>query len=155
VAAELPDSLGSAVTLGADLAEALPEFRADAESRMRDTITVQPVTGHTTDETTGAVTDTLGAAVYGPALAPHNGACRFAVASVQESDPQAGGATYTVTRGRVDVPVGAFVAATGLVVTCVTSEMDPYLPGRRFRTQAPSPANSQATAYRLAVEEIV
>lgn len=142
------------MTLGADLAAAMPEFRAEAESRMRDTCTVQLVTGHITDESTGIVTDTLGAAVYGPSIAPHHGRCRFAVASVQESDPQAGGATYTVTRGRVDVPVGAFVAATGLVVTCVTSEMDPHLPGRRFRTQASSPANSQATAYRLAIEEI-
>jgi len=139
------------VTLGADLAAALPEFRADAESRMRDTCTVCPVVG--VGDATGD--PTLGAAIYGPSIAPHYGKCRFPPPSVQESDPQAGGATYTVTRGRVDVPVGAFVASTGLVVTSVTSETDPNLPGRRFRTQAPSPANSQATAYRLAVEEVV
>ncbi|HZL05137.1 MAG TPA: DUF6093 family protein [Coriobacteriia bacterium] len=136
--------------LGNDIAAALPGLRAEAESRMRDTCTVCPVTG--VNESTGA--PTLGAAIYGPSVAPRYGKCRFVVASVQESDPQAGGATYTVTRGRVDVPVGAFVALTGLVVTSVTSEMDPGLPGRRFRTQAPSPANSQATAYRLAVEEV-
>lgn len=118
---------------------------------MRDTCTVCPVTG--VNESTGA--PTLGAAIYGPSLAPYYGKCRFPPPSVQESDTQAGGATYTVTRGRVDVPAGAFVAVTGLVVTCVTSEMDPNLPGRQFRTQAPSPANSQATAYRLGVEEIV
>jgi len=134
------------VTLGADLAAALPELRAEAESLMLDTCTVSPVTG--VDESTGAPT---------PGTAVYAGRCRFQTTEVQVSEPEAGGATYTVLSGRLHVPVAAFAnpaPGVDLVASCVTSANNPNLPGRMFRVTGPSPAKSLPTADRLPIEEV-
>lgn len=116
--------------------------RRAAESLMIDTCTVSPVTG--VDESTGA--PTLGAAVY-------TGRCKVQASQAQEANPEAGGATYTVQRYAVHVPVGAFVPVVGQVVTLTAVPLDPLLVGRAFRVVALL-HKSLATAYRLAVEEV-
>ena len=129
--------------LGEAVAWALPELRRAAESLMLDTCTVCPVTG--VDESTGA--PTLGTPVY-------TGKCKVQTTQAQEANPEAGGATYTVQRYAVHVPVGAFVPVVGHVVTITAAALDAGLVGRQYRVVALL-HKSLATAYRLAVEEVV
>jgi len=118
--------------------------RRRAESLMLDTCTVAPVTG--VDESTGA--PTLGTAVY-------TGKCKVQTSQAQEANPEAGGATYTVQRYAVHVPVGAFVPVVGHVVTITAVDVhgDPNLVGRQYRVVALL-HKSQPTAYRLGVEAV-
>jgi len=112
---------------------------------MLDTATVTS-TSRTIDQTTGAeiVTSTL---VY-------TGRCKVQQSGSQESTPEAGGATFTVQRSEVHFPVGAFVPAIGQVITVTAATLDPLLIGRVFRVVALL-HKSAATAYRLAVSEVV
>jgi len=130
------------MSLGTDVAGALPFLRAQAESLMLDTCTVCPVTG--VDEATGA--PTLGTAVY-------TGKCKVQTSQAQEANPEAGGATYTVQRYAVHVPVGAFVPVVGHVVTITAAALDAGLVGRKYRVVALL-HKTLATAQRLAVEEV-
>ena len=72
----------------------------------------------------------------------------------QEARPEAGGHVYTVQRYAVHVPVGAYSPAVGDVVTVTVGTLDPLLADRTFRVVALL-HKSMATAYRLAVEEVV
>ena len=130
------------MSLGTDVAGALPFLRAQAESLMLDTCTVAPVTG--VDESTGA--PTLGSAVY-------SGRCKVQTSQAQEANPEAGGATYTVQRYAVHVPVGAFVPVVGHVVTITAAALDAGLVGRQYRVVALL-HKTLATAQRLAVEAV-
>jgi len=129
------------------VAWALPELRRAAESLMVDTCTVCPVTG--VDESTGA--PTLGTAVY-------VGRCKVQTTQAQEANPEAGGATYTVQRYAVHVPVpetsAGYKPVVGHVVTITAAALDAGLVGRKYRVVALL-HKSLATAYRLGVEEIV
>ena len=124
-------------------ASALRAGRVAAERDMLDTCTISPVTG--VDESTGA--PTLGTAVY-------TGKCKVQTSQAQEANPEAGGATYTVQRYAVHVPVGAFVPAVGHVVTITVAALDANLVGRQYRVVALL-HKSLATAQRLAVEEVI
>jgi hypothetical protein len=111
---------------------------------MLDTCTVESVTGVTTDPLTG---------VDVPAYAlVYAGKCKVQTRQAQERNPEAGGATFTVQRYEVHVPVGAFRPAVGQVVTVTAATLDPYLAGRSFRVVALM-HKTAPTAYRLAVEE--
>ena len=112
---------------------------------MPDTCTVKAVTGVTTNPTTGADVPTYGAELY-------TGKCKVQTYEAQERNPEVGGATLTVQRYSVHVPVGAFVPAVGQVVTITDAALDPNLTGRMFRVVALLHKTS-ATAYRLGVEE--
>lgn len=142
------------MSFASDVTAALFEGRALAESLMVDTCTVQAITGVTTDPLTGVDVPAY-ALVYGPTIAPYFGKCKFQSSEIQEATPEAGGATFTVLRSRADFPVGSFLPVKDQIVTCVTSALDPLLPGRQFRILAPQAGKSQATAYRLAVEAVV
>lgn len=117
-----------------------------------DTCTVRPVVAHDTDEA-GNVTDVYGPAVYGPGIAPHMGRCKVQTSETVQANPDAGGATFTVQRLRVDFPVGSFRPAVDLVIEMETAALDPHLAGRRFRVVALL-HKTAATAYRLMVEEV-
>jgi hypothetical protein len=120
-----------------------PTRRRRAESLMLDTCTVEAITGVTTDPLTGEDT---------PAYAPvYTGRCKVQGLDPLERNPEAGGATYTVQRYRVDVPVGAFVPAVGQRVTITAATLDPNLTGQTFRVVALL-HKTAATAYRLGVE---
>lgn len=123
---------------------ALLAGRRAAEAQMVDTCTVRPVTGETTDAD-GDVVPTYGAALY-------TGRCKVQALEGQERDG-AGGA-ITVQRYRVDVPAGSFVPAVGHVVTITSATFDPNLVGRAYRVVALL-HKTAATAYRLAVEEVL
>lgn len=113
-----------------------------AESRMVDTCEVSRPTG-VPDFETGL-----------PSLLPvWGGRCRVQTYEPQESNPEAGGANYTVQRYSVHLPVGAYRPEIGDVVTITDSQHDPYLVGRVFRVVALL-HKTAATAYRLSVEEV-
>jgi len=130
------------MSMGTDVAGALPFLRAQAESLMLDTCTVSPVTD--VDESTGA--PTLGAPVY-------TGRCKVQASQAQEANPEAGGATFTVQRYAVHVPVGAFVPVVDQVVTITAAALDAGLVGRKYRVVALL-HKSLATSQRLTVEEV-
>jgi hypothetical protein len=118
--------------------------RAVAEWRMQDTATVQVIVGRTTNAETGVVTP-LYSTVY-------TGKCRVQSLHPQESTPETGGATVTVQRYRIDVPVGSFRPSVGQIITITAARLDPHLVGRKYAVVALL-HKTDATAYRLAVEE--
>jgi hypothetical protein len=118
--------------------------RRMAESMMLDTCTVRRVTGEVTDDN-GNVTPTY-SAVYA-------GVCKVQTNEGVQTNPEVAGATATVQRYTVHVPVGAFEPAVGQVVNISAARLDPYLAGRSFRVVALL-HKTAATAYRLAVEEV-
>lgn len=87
--------------LGDDIAQALPELQAHAESMMRDAITIKRPTGETTTNPDGEVV-----AVY--ELAPvYAGACRVRRRTPTVSEEMGGAETMTTTDLEIHVPVSA------------------------------------------------
>jgi hypothetical protein len=134
------------LTLGDDLAQVLPELRAEAESLMVDACTVGRPGDPVTDPNTGVVT--------APLTPLYAGKAKVQTWQAQESNPEAGGATFTVQRYAVHVPVGSFSPEVGDVVTITAAALDANLVGRKYRVVALL-HKSMATAYRLGVEEMV
>jgi len=134
------------MSLGTDIAAVLPHLRAAAESLMLDACTVGNPTGTITNQTTGVVTVTY-TNVY-------TGKCKVQSTTSAPANPTVGGATFTVLRSEVHVPVGAFTPDDGQVVTITACALDALLVGRVFRVVSLL-HKSQATAYRLGVEEVV
>jgi hypothetical protein len=81
------------------------------------------------------------------------GRCEVSTFEPQESNPAAGGASMTVQRYRLKVPVGSYRPQIGDVATITRASQDPNLHGRKFRVVALLHKTS-ATAYRLGVEEV-
>jgi hypothetical protein len=121
--------------------------RRAAMRTMLDTATVRAVAGVATDPLTGAVTPTYSAALY-------TGRCKVQSSGLQAATSEAAGHMFTVQDYRVDFPVGSFVPVIGLVVTIDVATLDPNLVGRVFRVTSLL-HKSQATAYRLGVEQVV
>lgn len=130
-------------------AAALAAGRAAAEREMRDTCTISLVTGVATDAN-GDTSDAL--------TTLYAGKCRVQTFEPQERNPDAAGATFTVQRYSVHVPVARTVAdykpAPGHVIDITAAANDPHLVGRRFRVVALL-HKTNATAYRLGVEEVL
>lgn len=139
--------------LGDSIREALPGLRRQAESMMLDTCTVETVGPVVTDPLTGIDTATR-TTLYGPNVGPRKGMCRVTTYEPYERNPEAGGATFTIQRYAIHLPVGAFRPAIGQVITITTAALDPNLAGREFRVVALL-HKTLATAYRLSVEEVV
>lgn len=131
--------------LGAELTIGLAESRRDAESRMLDTCTIRRPTGTTTDRPTGKVV-----ATYSPVYA---GRCRLVDTEGVVSTPEAGGATFTLRRTRLDVPVGTGPVEDGDVLTVDASVTHPDIAGATGRVTS-VPVGTQVTALRLGVEEV-
>lgn len=141
--------------IGDDLAAALPELRAHAESLMRDTCVVHRPTD-LTDPITGEAESVQ---VYpDPEWTDEHpyasGRCKVQTYEGYERTPEAGGHQFTVQRYRVDFPVRGFLARPGDVVTLLTAEADPALEGKKYRVAAPF-NKSLATANRCFVDEVV
>lgn len=98
------------MTLGEDLAAALPELQAAAESMMVDTCTVRRPTGTGADPETGAdITTYREPAIY-------SGPCRLQIRQGQPRDLESGSSTQTVQLVEVHVPAAAGPFAVGDVV---------------------------------------
>jgi len=91
--------------------------------------------------------------VYGPDIAPHRGKGKLQTYDGYETRSESAGATVTVQRSTLHLPVGGFRMEIGDVAECLAAE-DPALVGRKFRLAKKAPVKSLATAYRVDVEEI-
>lgn len=131
--------------LGAELTAQLLESRADAESLMLDTCIIGTLGAPVTDPVTDVVTT--------PLETLYTGKAKVQGLDPQEGNPEAGGATLTVQRYRVDIPVGSYAPKIGHVVEITAASLDPNLAGRRYRVVALL-HKTMATAYRLGVEEV-
>jgi len=131
--------------LGDALAAALPGLRAQAESRMYDTCRIADL-GVPETAPDGSV-EVVGEVVY-------SGKCEVSTYEPYERTPEAGGATSTVQRYKVKVPVGSLAPEVGQVVEITASRFDPNLVGRQYRVKGLL-HKSAATAYRLLVDEYV
>lgn len=123
------------MVIGDTIASALPEMQAQAVSLMRDTCIISRVTGTTLDGDGREV----------PARATiYSGRCKVQANQLVDTSPEAGGASVTVQRYRVDIPVGTGPVKVGdLIVTR----------GRQFRVTGLHDKSWQ-TAQRLPVEEV-
>ena len=130
--------------LGRDIASALPALRAQAESRMTDTIRVTRPGESVFDEETGTYTQTE-TVIY-------NGPGRLKLASSVVSDIQAGGQIIAAQRPRLDLPVstsgGVRVNDTAVVTA---STRDPASVGLRLNIEGVF-YQTDATARRFPVE---
>lgn len=129
--------------IGDDIAAALPGLRAEAESRMRDTVTVG-LFEDGTDEA-GEPTRTLVTERY-------TGKARIRWGSREVTNAAAPSMPVTVQEPYLSVPFGTPRFFDDDEVLCTASE-DPILVGRVFRVQGDAIAG-QVTAYRYPLEEL-
>ena len=135
------------MSLGADIAAALPELRRQAESMMRDECTITRPGAQTWDDATGAY-------VGGTLTRLYAGPCRIRRPNVAEREAAAGDADWTLAGAVVSIPVdGTTDDLLGATVHVEHCEMDPALTGRDLKVTGPH-AQSQATARRLRCVEV-
>lgn len=134
------------MTLGDDLAAALPDLRAAARSRMRATCTIRRVASVSTDATTGAPTVTW------VAPDPYVGACRTRYPGLaHEQTPEVGGATVVASRLIVHIPHGTQILPGDRVR--IDSDPDNPIMVNAVLRVASVDDQSQATAQRLLCED--
>ncbi|MCZ2261582.1 DUF6093 family protein [Isoptericola sp. QY 916] len=126
-------------------AGALRRGRRMAEKLMVEAVRVVRLGAQVVDPVTGDLVQ--------PETEVYAGKAKVQTYEAQESNPDAGGHTYTVQRYAVHLPVGGYAPVVGHVITVTTAVMDPNLTGRKFRVVALL-HKSMATAYRLGVEEV-
>ena len=130
------------MTLGTDVDAALPYFRAQAESRMSETVQV----------TTTEKQDTGG---FDPEQVPtthYSGRARVKFASQVVSDREVAGQFPVVQSVELHLPSGT-VVPRGSVAEVTASTADSSLVGRRF-TVTGLPQAGQTTAARYPVEVV-
>ena len=135
------------MSLGADIAAALPELRRQAESMMRDECTITRPGAQTWDDATGGY-------IPGAPVALYSGPCRVRRPNLAEREALAGDADWTLAGAVVSIPVdGTTDDLLGATVHVEHCEMDPALTGRDLKVTGPH-AQSQATARRLRCVEV-
>lgn len=129
------------MTLYDDVAAALPEFRAQAESLMVDTVTISRASGALDPET------------FEPVLTEvYAGKAKVQTYEPFERTADVGGGTATVQRYSVHIPVGAYQPLPDDVVNVTAAVHDPNLAGRQYVVRGPL-HKGLATAYRLLVDD--
>lgn len=131
------------MSVGDAIIQGLPRLRAMAESLMRDTVKVERRVGKPDPESGVA-----------PMSQVYAGKAKIQTYEAHDSTPEVIGATVTVQRYHVHVPVGSFAPQEGDVVTVTSAANDPYLAGRTYRVEALL-HKTNATAYRLQVSEML
>ena len=132
------------MTLGADIAAALPQLRAEAESRMFETLLVGRFRDGIDPDTKDA-TRVLEAERY-------TGKGRIRWGSREVSNSQATGSPVAMQEPYLSVPFGTARFFTDDEVECSASP-DPLLVGRRFKLSGAAAAG-QVSAYRYPLEEL-
>jgi len=132
------------MTLGSDIAAALPGLRAEAESRMTEVVLVGRFTD-ATDPVTGDPMRVIETERY-------DGIGRIRWGSREVSNSQATGSPAAMQEPYLSVPFGTARFFTDDEVECVASS-DPLLVGRRFKVSGGASAG-QVTAYRYPLEEL-
>lgn len=134
--------------LGHDIAAALPDLRAQAESLMVDACTITGGGGEPAwDDSAGEWTTSAGSTVYA-------GKCRVQVPNVAEQNADAGEREWTIQAAIVSLPVaGSEAVQVGHVITITDCPWDVSLEGVTFRVTAEH-RKTHATARRLRCEEL-
>ena len=136
---------------GADLAAALPEMRAHAESRMLDHFEFRLPVG------TGWVYDKiLGEDVEAYTVLFETKGRIKAATGLATRDEQGGARTIVSTNRELHIPVDSPEVPVGAyaVPLSIHPTSDPTLAGSRLRVAGPSPG-SQTTARRLEITEVL
>ena len=121
--------------------------RRAAEAIMTATVQVRRYSGKpNTDPDTGKVTRSF--------LVVYEGKAKVAAYEAFEQVKDVAGSQQTLSRTRVDFPVGSFSVLPGDEVHVVTDAVDPMLAGKVLRITVPAPYKSHATALRCFVEEV-
>lgn len=133
------------MSLGYDIAAALPGLRAEANSRMSESVTVVAFEDGT-DETTGDP-------IRVPVLVRYTGIGRIRWNSREVTNANGPGGPVTVQEPYLSIPFGSprLFDADEVLVTASTS--DPILVGRTFNIQGDAVAG-QSTAHRYPLTEV-
>lgn len=144
--------------IGDDIAAALPEMRAQAESLMTDTCMAtmpDPDGKPIWNSATGAYDDPPPITVYGPDIEPHRGKCKLkAPALVNPFNATAGPESWQVEQSVLSIPIDAPALTAVMTVTYLTAAYNPNLAGRVFGVMGPH-HESASTAQRVLVKEVV
>lgn len=132
--------------IGYDIAQALPLLRAEAESRMTETVTVG-VYKYETNQTTGKAFRTL------VSPASYSGKARIRFGSRGVVNANAPNMPVAIQEPYLSVPVGSALIPVGHEVDVSASSADAALIGRRFRI-AGAPLSGQVAAHRYPLEEV-
>lgn len=131
------------MSLGYDIAQALPGLRVEAESRMTDSCLITRPGDRVFDEDAGEWASEP-ATVYA-------GKCRLKPPTTGAVDGDAAGRLVVVSSLALHLPVSAGEVLPGDMVEVVGSETRPAQIGRMFSVAAPFDG-SQTTALRYRVE---
>lgn len=131
------------MSLGSDIDAALPQLRAEAESRMREKVQVGSFRDGV-DEATGGPTRDLVTERY-------TGKARIRWGSREVTNANGPSMPITVQEPYMSVPFGTPLLRDSEVL--VTGSEDPVLVGRRFRVQG-YPVAGAVTAHRYPLEEL-
>lgn len=132
------------MSLGSDITAALPGLRAEAESRMHESVQVGRFEDGV-DEETGNPTWELVTERY-------SGIARIRWGSREVTNADAPSMPVTVQEPYLSIPFGSPLLRDNDEVL-VTGSGDPILVGRRFRVQG-YPVAGQVTAHRYPLEEL-
>jgi hypothetical protein len=146
------------VSLGQDIAAALPELRAQAESLMQDACTIT-VPG----EGRGPWNDETG--TYDPPapVTLYSGKCRVRQPNTSGNTADAGEATFSVSDRIVSIPLSGSGYASGVVgipvhatvtMTAVSPVGDPAMVGKAFTYLSPASQQTHPTARRMRCKEV-
>lgn len=135
--------------LGYEIAAALPGLRAQAESRMTETVTIGVYTDATADD---------GSPTREPVEVRYTGKARvrYVGRAVLNTGTSASGTfntPFTVQEPYLSIPVGSPVCYDGDEVEVTASADDGIIVGRRFKIQG-LPAAGQTTAHRYLLQEL-
>lgn len=139
-----------ALVIGDDLAAALPDLRAQAESMMRDTVKASaPGEGQRWDEALEQYVPVEGAVLY-------VGQARFRKPGAQDRETVVGGAEWSESDLVLSIPMSAPALPRGSVVECtaVAATSDPALAGQRWTVMGPLSQATFATARRLRISAV-
>lgn len=120
--------------------------RLAAEALMVDSCRITSGGEPVTDPDTGNVT-TERVTVY-------EGRCKVQSKDSAVSNPEAGGASFTVVSRQVHIPVNAAEILNGYEVEITASLLNSFTVGKVYRVEGFTP-DSFDTAYRLPVKEIL
>ena len=129
------------------IARVVSRGRRAAEAIMSTTVRARRYAGKpVTDPETGQVTRSF-SVVY-------EGKAKIAAYEAFEQVKDIAGSQQTLSRTRVDFPVGSFSVLPGDEVHVISDSADPMLAGKVLRVTVPAPYKSHATALRCFVEEV-
>lgn len=134
--------------LGHELAEVLPELRAEAESRMTSTCTITGPGGEPVWD------DDAGEYVTAPGGTLYDGKCRLRMGNPAPQNADAGETAWAVDRGVLSLPIdGTANVGDGATVTITGNPHDPGMVGLVLTVLAPH-FQTDSTARRLPVQVV-